>query len=242
MAGRAEDSEKPWDRSIAAGVAVTTGNSDSLQFNAGVKGNKIWKFDELRLSLGGTYGKNDGTVANQQLLGLAQYKHLFTERFYGTVVASGLNDAIANIDYRFTVGPGLGYYFIKTDTTQLSADAGPSMVFEKTDVYHPNFAAANPLSPTLWTTSEERSYLAARVGERFDRKLSDTAKCWQQSEFLPQIDNFSNYLLNTEAGVEAALTKTMSLRLVGTHRYQSITQDNSRHYDITVVSALAYKF
>src|SRR5229473_3265012 len=75
---RSEDVEKPWDRSIAFGLAVTTGNSDSLQFNGGIKGDKLWKADELHLALAGTYGKNDGNVANQQLVGMAQYKHLFS--------------------------------------------------------------------------------------------------------------------------------------------------------------------
>jgi putative salt-induced outer membrane protein YdiY len=236
---RAEDAEKPWDRSVAVGFSVTTGNSDSMQLNAGVKGEKIWKHDELRLGLNGTYGKNDGDVANEQLRGLAQYKHLFSERWYGMVVGDGLHDGVANIEYRLTIGPGAGYYFIKSDKTRLSGEVGPSMVFEKSDVTHPN----QPLPPNPdYVTSEERNYLALRLAERFDRQLNESAKVWQQTEIVPRVDDFEDYVVNTEVGAEAALTKTLSLRVVGTHRYYSITSDDRRHYDITMVSAVAYKF
>jgi putative salt-induced outer membrane protein YdiY len=56
------------------------------------------------------------------------------------------------------------------------------------------------------------------------------------------VDEFSKYLLNTEVGVEAALTKAMSLRVVGTHRYDSEPAAGRKNYDLGIVSALAYKF
>jgi putative salt-induced outer membrane protein YdiY len=238
---RAEGTEKPWDRSVALGLAVAAGNSDSMQFNAAVKAEKIWQRDEWRLGLTGTYGKTDGEVANEQLRAIAQYKWLGSERWYATAVADGLRDAVANIEYRWSIGPGLGYYFIKSDKTRLSGEVGPSYVFEKLDVIHPNQPPPPPPNPN-YVTSEERNYPALRAAERFDRQLNESAKLWQQTEIVPRVDDFQDYVLNTEIGAEAALTKTLSLRLVGTHRYYSITSDARRHYDITMVSSLVYKF
>ncbi|MCG3147620.1 MAG: hypothetical protein PCFJNLEI_01060 [Verrucomicrobiae bacterium] len=234
---RAEDAEKPWERTIAVGISMVTGNTDSSLFNAAVKGEKIWKADELRLGASGAYGKNDGDVATEVLLGFAQYKHLFSERWYGALTADAIHDSIANVEYRLTIGPALGYFLIKKEMTRWTIEAGPSYVYEKTDVRHPN----QPPGPTF-VTSDDRGYLAARFSERIEHKFSgNNAKVWQQTDWLPQVDDFQNYLLISEAGIEAALTKAMSLRVVGTHRYDNRT-DSQRHYDITLVSALAYKF
>src|SRR5205085_2238992 len=83
--------------------------------------------------------------------------------------------------------PGLGYYFIKSDRTSLRGEIGPSFIYEnRGGVTH--------------------GYVALRLAERFEHKLSETAHLWESVEFLPQVDKFKNYLINAELGVEAALT------------------------------------
>jgi putative salt-induced outer membrane protein len=232
-----EDKEA-WHGSVALGLSVATGNSDSTLFTLGVNGDRVRKVDEWHLSLNGSYGRTDGDKGTEVLRGATAYRRTMDERWYWTIAADGLHDGVANIEYRVFVGPGAGYYFIKTDATRLSAEAGPSYVWEKTDVVHPGLAAPNPDR----VSSEENDYLAVRVAERFDRKLNDKAKVWQQTEWLPQVDDFENYLLITEVGAEAALNSHLSLRLVGTHRYDNVTPDKRRHYDITLVTSVAYKF
>ena len=47
-----------------------------------------------------------------------QYNHLFTERFFGYFRTDALHDEIADLQYRVTLSPGVGYYFVKqTNTT-----------------------------------------------------------------------------------------------------------------------------
>ena len=79
--------------------------------------------------------------------GFAQYNRLFTERVFGYLRLDGLHDAIADIEYRFTFSPGVGYYFIKNAQTTLSGEAG--------SVFHRPVAGSNaPLalqsSITAW--------------------------------------------------------------------------------------------
>lgn len=220
----AQSAEKPWDRSLAAGIAVAAGNSDSVLFTGSLTGEKIWEHDELRLGLNGAYGKSNGDKSTEKLEGVGQYKHLFSERFYGTVVAGGLHDGVAELAYRLTVSPGLGYFFIKSEKTRLNGEIGPGYVIEK------------------YNSQSSKDYFTLRVAERFERKLSDSAKCWQQTEWLPQVDDFSNYLLISEAGIEAALNKAMSLQVIGQHRYDNEPPPGNRHYDILLTSQIKYKF
>ena len=233
-----EDDKEAWHGSIALGISVVTGNSDSTLFALGIKADRVRKVDEWHLSLDGTYGRSDGDKSTEILHGAANYRRTMDTRWYWTVVTDATHDGVANVEYRVFLGPGAGYFFIKSDKTRLSLEAGPSYVWEKTDVLHPAIAAPNPDR----VTSEENDYLAVRVAERFERQLSEKSKVWQQTEWLPQVDEFDNYLLITEVGVEAALNSKLSLRVVGTHRYDNITEDERRHYDIALVTSVAYKF
>jgi putative salt-induced outer membrane protein len=221
---RAEEAEKPWDRSIALGLTVNTGNQDTILFTGALKGEKLWKHDELRLELSGAYGKNDGAVNTERLLGRGQYKRLFTERFFGAFLLEGFHDGITELAYRLTASPGVGYYFIKSEKTRFSGEVGGAYVQEK------------------YNGQSENGFFTLRVADRFDRQLNDNAKIWQQTEWLPQVDDFNNYLLNTEVGVEAALTKAMSLRVVGQHRYDNEPAPGRKNYDLTLISSLVYKF
>jgi hypothetical protein len=84
-----------------------------------------------------------------------------------------VHDDIADLDYRFVLSPLVGYYFIKTATTFLSGEVGPSFVHEKQG-------------------GDEMSYVGARVGQRFEHKFKNTAKIWESLEWIPQVDDFDN--------------------------------------------------
>ncbi len=233
--------KEAWHGSVALGLNVAAGNNDSTLVNAGFKADRVRKVDEWHLTLDGGYGKTDGDVATEILHGAAQYRRTMDDRWFWTAVTDGLHDGVAGIEYRTTVGPGAGYYFIKSDATRLSVEVGPSYVWERIRVV--NLSIPPPPPPNdARVTRQDNDYLAARAGERFDRKLSDKAKLWQQTEWLPQVDDFVNYLLITEVGAEAALNSQLSLRVVGTHRYDNFTPDHRRHYDITLVTSVVYKF
>jgi len=235
---RAEDTEKPWERSAAVGMTYTTGNSDTLLFTGALKGQKIWATDELRLALTGAYGKdNNHEVNNETLDGNAQYNHLFTEHLYSAVLVDVLHDGIAALTYRLTVGPSAGYYIIKNDKTKFSGEVGGAYVQEK----HESVRLSDG-PPVVSANDYTSRYFTLRVADHFEHKISDTSKVWQMTEWLPKVDDFSKYLLNTEVGIEAAMTKALALRLVGIHRYDSQPAQGRKNYDLSLVTSLAYKF
>jgi putative salt-induced outer membrane protein YdiY len=224
--GRADDAkpDKGWDRSVALGVTVTSGNTDSTMFNGGVQAQRAWEKDEWRLGAEGAYGKVEGDLSVAKARGYEQYKRVFKERWYGTVVGEVLHDALADLAYRISIGPGLGYYFIKSDLTKLSAEVGPSLVAEK------------------YEGEGMETYCALRLGERFERKLSDSAKVWQSLEVLPQVNDWQNFTALAEIGAEAALNKTLSIRLVAQDRYNNQPAAGKKSNDFALIGSLVYKF
>jgi putative salt-induced outer membrane protein YdiY len=182
-----------------------------------------WAHDEMNLGASAAYGENNDIKNNEVLRGFAQWNHLFTERFFSYVRLEALHDAVADVEYRITLSPGVGYYFIKNATTRLSGEVGPGVVFEKQG-------------------NDEKTYLTARIAERFEHKFSDRAKLWQSLEFLPQIDDVENFIINAEIGVEAGLTEKLSVRVYAQDTYDNEPAPGRKENDLKIVSALAWKF
>ena len=221
---RAQSTNKStWEGSAALGLTLTRGNSKTLLANATVQGSDKWDKNELLLSASVTYGENDNQKTTEAADGNAQYNRLFSERLYGGLKLDLFHDGIADIRYRVTVAPLAGYYFIKSTNVTLSGEVGPGFIY------------ANQGGKT-------KSYLTARAAERFEYKLSATARVWQTAEFLPQVDNVNNYLLNLEVGAEAGLTKKLSLRAVLQDYYNNRPASGRLKNDLRLITGVAYKF
>lgn len=212
-----------WETLASAGLTLTKGNSDTMLANLGVTTAKKWTGNEISLGANMTYGEASGVKNVNNYNAFGQYNRLFSDRVYGGLKLTAMKDDIANIDYRFTISPLAGYYFIKEAATQLSAEAGPSYVVEDLG-------------------GVSRSYAGLRVGERFEHKFSDRAKLWQTAEFIPQVDRFSQYLLNFELGVDSAITKQVSLRAVLQDNYNSQPALGRKANDVRLITGVAYKF
>jgi putative salt-induced outer membrane protein YdiY len=221
----AEPAEKvpAWETSASLGLTLTRGNSETLLFTANVLSEKKWDQNEVRLGADATYGEDREVKNAEAFHGFGQYNRLFTERAFGYIRADALHDAVADVEYRVTLSPGVGYYFIKNERTTLSGEIGPGYVFEKQG-------------------DENNEYATLRLAERFEHKLNDRVKIWQSLEFLPQVDDFSNYILNAEAGIDTALTKKLSLRVFAVNTYDNEPAEGREKNDLKLVTAVGYKF
>jgi putative salt-induced outer membrane protein YdiY len=160
---------------------------------------------------------------NNSYKGTAQYNRLDTGRFFIYGRAVGSHDGIAGLVYRISLGPGVGYYFVKTNGTTLSSEIGPGYVFEDKE-------------------GQSTSYMSLRVAENFEHKFNDHFRIWEYAVFLPKAEDFNNYVANVEVGVESALTKKLSLRVCLDDTYDSEPAAGHVPNDMKLVSALAYKF
>lgn len=218
-----EPKKSLWEGSAAVGLTLTRGNSETLMFNGNVQATRKWDRNEINLGADGTYGEDRGTKNAEAIRGYGQYNRLFTDRFFGYLRAEALHDGIADVDYRITLSPGVGYYFIKATNTTLRAEVGPGWVYQKqggiTD-----------------------DYFTLRVAERFDHKLNDRVKIWQSAEYLPQVDRWGNYIINAELGIETMLSTKLSQRTFVQDTYHSEPALGREKNDLKLIAAVAYKF
>jgi putative salt-induced outer membrane protein YdiY len=214
----------PWQNAITAGLSLTRGNSQSLLASLKVTGDKKTPVNEYSLDADGAYGSANSVPNNETLHGFAQWNYLFSDRWYADLRAEGLHDGIAELKYRGTFTAGAGYYFIKSAATTLAGEVGPGYITQRVGTDSQNFA-------TL------------RVAERGEHKFSQNgARVWETVEFLPEVDKWSNYLVNAEVGAEAGLYKSISLQVCVDNYYNSEPASGRRRDDVKLVSGITYNF
>jgi putative salt-induced outer membrane protein YdiY len=233
-----EAAGKPWETTVALGVNLTDGNSETLGANASVVGQMESPRHDLRAGIEGSYGESrvDTTVevggttvevserkaTTENAKGYVNYKRKFPQ-LYAYTDDSILADDIAGIDYRLTLGAGVGRFLLDNGKVKLGVEGGCAFIREelKDD------------------GSDDR--LALRAAERCDVKLSDTAKVWESAEYIPDSADFGAYFANAELGLEAALNARSTVRVVVQDRFNSEPAPDRERNDVAVIGALTYK-
>jgi putative salt-induced outer membrane protein len=212
-----------WESSVSVGLSLTKGNSDTLLTTVAFKTHTKTPTNEFMFGLDGSYGENNSVKNNESLHGVGQYNHLFGERFYGFFNLEGLHDGIADLQYRFTLSPGAGYYFLKETNTTLAGEIGPALIFQRLG-------------------GVDTTYASLRLAERFEHKFNDNARVWQKVEFLPQVNKPDNFLINAEIGLEASISKKLSLQVTLQDNFVNQPAPGRKDNDVKLISSLVYKF
>lgn len=224
-AGTNAPPKHPWETTAAAGVTLTRGNSRTFLATLTLDTKKKWDHNELLFGIGAGYGTDKDVKNTDFITGYGQYNHLFSDRMYGGIRVDGNYDGIALLDYRIRISPLVGYYLIKETNTTLVVEVGPSVVFEQ------------------YASTNRSTYLGFRAGERFEHKLSATTKIWQSLDYVPRVDKWTDvFVITGEAGIDSAITKAWSLRVVLQDIYDNAPVAGRLHNDMRLVAGTAYKF
>lgn len=219
-----------WKTTAGANIAVNRGNSDTLLAGANILTLKKWDKNEFTAGADAIYGNNrDITSGNrvttaQNYGAFLQYNRLVDDRWYFLGRGDARQDRIADIKYRVTLSPGVGYYFIKNDRTTLSAEVGPGIVFEQ------------------FERRAGSQYFTFRVGERFTHKFNERVRLIQEADFTPKVDQLDNYVINFQAILEADLTAKLKTRLTVQDTYRSMPATGRKENDLRILAGIAYEF
>ena len=229
-----------WTTALNAGLTMTDGNSETMAANVGLTTEGV-KDGLGSVIAGADFNYGESTVSStatdpatgesvvteteettvENAKAFVNVKKTLSAKTFAYLDGSVLYDDVALIDYRATLGPGLGFYLVKNDKRQLSLEAGPSYVWEKVD------GASN-------------DYLALRFAERYSCQATKTAKLVQSLEYLPEAEDFDNYLLTAEVGVEAAMNDHLSLRVVLQDKYDSTPAPGAERNDLSLIAGLGF--
>ncbi|MDP6491025.1 MAG: DUF481 domain-containing protein [Kiritimatiellia bacterium] len=231
MAGMAVAAEgEGWKTSLALGANVNQGNTETMGVNAALTTGRATGKMEYRLGIEANYGENttmaeDGSENTDKTAQNAKAHANIKYRLNGTywyTDDSILHDEIGGIDYRAIIGVGGGLYAMDNAKDKLGLEIGLAYIIDE------------------FESGEDDDGVSLRLAARHDHTFSETAKCWASVEYLPNMDDFEDYLLNAEIGTETMLNSTLSLRVVAQDRYDGEPPDGLEANDLSLVAALVY--
>jgi len=217
--------EKVWASSIGAGLAVTSGNTDTKNYNLSFatkydpKTKFVFKADALYLR-----GDSNGTNLVDKATADARGEYNVSDRVFAFGEVDYLRDPFKDIDYFVAPLAGGGYRIIKSDTRNLTVDGAVGTVIES-------------------GSAGRSSGGAQKAGENFDWALSATSKLTQKLTGIWKTSDFGDALYHFDAGLTTRVATRIELTLAYTYDYKNKPASASvKKGDSALFAALLYKF
>ena len=211
---------KPWSSSLGAGIAFTSGNSDTKNINVNFntafdpKTDRRFKADALYLR-----GETNGATNVDKASADARYEHDVEQRAFWFGEVSYLRDPFKDIDYLVAPVAGGGVNLIKTTARTLSVDAGAGATFESGE-----------------------SSGAVKAGQSFDWTISPVSKFTQKLNGLWKTKDFNDALYHFDAGIAATIAARADLKLSYLYDYKNRPPAGVKKGDSALFAALLFKW
>ena len=215
-----------WAGSAGAGLAMTSGNSDTSTVNAAY---------ELKRDTGGPFlfksngllvwGKSESVLTNDRLSLDGRVERKLSERTSLFGQTQYLRDSFKSIDYLIAPTVGLTRLLVKNDRTELGVDGGVGGVWEK--------------NPGLDADLDG----AVTAGQKFTHKITATTEFIEKVAALWKMDDFGDALYVFGAGIAASITEATQLKIefLDTYKAQPPSPDVQKN-DIATLVSFVYKF
>lgn len=209
-AGAAEN----WSNETEFGLVLNQGNADSQS----VSGKTLSKYkltDKDNFSLRGEYyntkGLAGGTVilTSENSLAELKYEHTFHEMFGAFLITTWSKDNFRGFAQRFEVGPGLSYYFIKSDETNFFTEQG--YLFRQETAYLPGPGNGPKSDISFW-----------RAYAEYNSKISETlsGKLW--TEVKVNLEDTEDTEVRVEPSLDVILSGNFSLGLAYRYSFDNV--------------------
>ena len=221
-----EPPPKPWNSTLGAGLAITSGNSDTQNINVSAgtawdpKTNQLFKAEALYLR-----GASNGEKQVDKASAIGRYERTASDRLFWFGEVSYLRDPFKAISYLVSPIAGAGYHLVKTDTRKLSLDGGAGAVVESNDEIGRNTSGA------------------IKGGESFEWAISPSSKFTQHLSGLWKTDDFDDALYHFDAGLTTTIAARAELKLSYLYDYKNKPSVATvEKGDSALFAAVVYKF
>jgi hypothetical protein len=170
------------------------------------------------------YGQTDGTLSANRMDGALKTDVDVGRRVYLYNLAGAGYDEIRRIDFRYEVGPGVGYHLIVRPAFVLNTEFGMN--------YQAQYLADNRLTELFYYRLAEDSTWRITPRITFDQKF----------EFFPQVEDLGEYRFRFEANLRYWLLNNLSLNLTVLDQYDTALARTSTRNDLQVRSTIGVKY
>lgn len=228
-----------WAGSVVANFALARGNTNKFtvgaEANAALRREDEWYNDRYTLGAAYNYGRSGGgpgdepqVVDTDNWMARGQWDKFWTDKLYGYANVKVEHDAIADLYYRLTPGIGVGYQWIEGSPTTFRTEAGISYVHE---TYNEDDGG-----------TENNDNLSLRFAYHFEHALNDRAALFHNLEYVPTIDDPSDYNLTTDIGLKFNITATFLAQFKLEWKRDSTPAEDSLKNDVLWMVGLGWQF
>lgn len=217
----ASEDQSPWEFTGAAGLSVSDGNSDSVAYSLQFLGSYLKDGREAYFGADYFFAEDRGVESTHNFKLFAQYNHDLDEQWYLGARGSYFHDRVADIDYRMDGGLLVGLRVIDQERMNLRFELGPGYAWQKQGRI-------------------QNDFVTLRLAQSFEYKFSKTTRFWQSLAWTPRVEDFSDSLLEIEAGLETRVTEQLALRSFLRHRFDSEPSLGSGRSDTSLLFGVAY--
>jgi hypothetical protein len=211
----------PWEITAAQGLSFSRGSSDNLLISTQLLASYFKGSDELYLGANYIWGETEGTTSANNLLAYATYNRLITDHFYIGAGSQYFRNPIADLDYRLSVTPHLGYRFIAEPGTLLGVEFGAGAAWEQ-------------------QAGVKDEFPVFHFAQVFEHRLSSASRIYERVTYQPEVGDFNNALLIAEAGIATLLSKHWEISF-GARNVTDFTPAAGREKnDFTLMAALRF--
>lgn len=217
---------KPTTGNVSVGLALTSGNKDTSTFNASYevthdpKTKNVFKSSGLFLR-----GKSDGALTAEQYSLVGRDEYALASRTFAFGELRYLHDKFKEISYLLAPTGGVGYRFIETAPTVLSASVGVGGVWEK--------------NPGL----DVRTSGAVTAEQKLSHKVSPTATFTEAFSALWKTSDFADALYTFGAGLAVSIVSQAQLKVELLDTYKNVPPTPAvKKNDVAILLGVVYKF
>jgi putative salt-induced outer membrane protein YdiY len=214
-----------WTGSFGLGLALTTGNADTSNFNLtgrvthDPRNPHLWIAEALYL-----HGSSEGETTVSRTAFSFRYEYGLTSRTSAYGQFRYLRDTFKAIEYLVTPTAGIAYKLVDLPRTKLTVDGGGGVVWEN--------------NTDLGTTTSG----ALTLGESFSHKFSDSSTFTQGATGLWKTSDFGDALYTFTAGLAAAITQRTQLKVELLELYKTEPPLGVEKGDLSFITSVVYAF
>lgn len=216
---------KPWASSFGAGLAATSGNTDTKNFNLSFttkydpKTRFVFKADALYLR-----GDANGQKQVDKAAADARGEYSVSDRTFTFGEVTYLRDPFKDLTYFVAPLAGAGYRIIKSDVRNLTVDGAVGAEAES-------------------GSTGRSSGGAVKAGQNFDWTISPSSKITEKVTGIWKTSDFADSLYHFDAGLTTTLAARLDLKVAYVFDYKNRpTVPGIKKGDSALFAAFMVKF
>jgi putative salt-induced outer membrane protein YdiY len=217
---------KTYTGAFGAGLALTQGNTDTVNFNLTFdlvrdpKTKNVFKANMLYLRS----NANDLKTADRLSM-MFRDEYAFSKRIFVFGALPIMRDPFQKISYLYNPQGGIGYKLYTSDRCTFVVNGGGGAVWEK--------------NPDL----DVRTSGTINAGQGFTLKISEIASLNQVFSALWKTDNFDDSLYHVGIALVTSITKKAQLKVEFLDDYKNLTPSSAiQSNDMAFITSFLYKF